>query len=84
MTKSLACLYALCKHLQMEFVLDEDRDFIVVTGSDGIKRVIEKSTGHIYDDRGDLFIALRNVVVQMVPNVYFRSADYIYGNKEDA
>ena len=83
MNKSLACLHALCKHLQMEAVLDEDRKFSVVTGPDGIKRVIDDSDGHIYDDRGDLFIALRNVVVQMVPNVYFRSADYIYGNKED-
>lgn len=84
MNKSLACLNALCKNLQMEFALDEDRDFIVSTGSDGIKRVVERSTGRIYDDRGDLFIALRNVVVQMVPNVYFRSAEYIYSNKEGA
>lgn len=84
MNKSLACLNALCKNLQMEFVLDEDRDFIVSTGSDGIKRVVERSTGRIYDDRGDLFIALRNVVVQMVPNVYFRSAEYIYSSKEGA
>ena len=83
MSKDLVCLNALCKHLQMEFVLDEDREFKVVRGDDGIKRVIEESTGHIYDDRGDLFVALRNVVVQMVPNVYFRSADYIYGNEED-
>lgn len=82
MNKSLACLNALCKHLQMEFVLDEDREFTVVTGTDGIKRIIDETTGNVYDDRGDLFIALRNVVVQMIPNVYFRSADYIYGNKE--
>jgi hypothetical protein len=67
----------------MEFVLDEDRKLTVVTDTDGIKRVIDEATGNICDDRGDLFIALRNVVVQMIPNVYFRSADYIYGNKED-
>jgi hypothetical protein len=67
----------------MDFVLDEDRKLSVITGSDGIKRVVDESSGHIVDDRGDLFVALRNVVVQMVPNVYFRSADYIYGNKGD-
>lgn len=83
MNKSLAYLYALCKHLQMEAVLDEDRKFAVVSDEDGIKRVIDEATGNVYDDRGELFIALRNVVVQIVPNVYFRSADYIYGSKED-
>lgn len=83
MNKSLVCLNALCKHLKMDAVLDEDRKFAIVTGQDGIKRVIDETDGHAYDDRGDLFIALRNVVVQMVPNVYFRSADYIYGNRED-
>lgn len=82
MNKSLTCLHALCKHLEMEAVLDEDFKVSFVTGSDGIKRVIDDKTGRIYDDRGDLFIALRNVVVQMVPNVYFRSADYIYSNRE--
>lgn len=36
--------------------------------------------GHdeVYDERGDLFIALRNVAVNMIPNLDFRSDDYIY------
>lgn len=33
------------------------------------------------DDRGDLFIALRNAAVNFIPNLYFRNADYIYSNK---
>lgn len=28
---------------------------------------------------GDLFVALRNVAVNIVPNIGFRSEDYIYG-----
>lgn len=78
MDKALICLRAMCHQLQMDFALDEDREFIVARDCDGINRVINPSTGLVYDDRGDLFIALRNLAVQMVPNVLFRTADYIY------
>ena len=39
---------------------------------------IYKGCDDKYDDRGDLFVALRNVAVNMFPNVSFRSAGYIY------
>lgn len=70
----------LCKTLHMEFVLDEDIDFFVKKNSYDENCVYYIRDGHdeLYDDRGDLFIALRNVAVNMFPNVYFRSADYIY------
>lgn len=70
----------LCKTLDMEFVLDEDVDFSVRKDCYGDNCVWYKWNGHdeIYDERGDLFVALRNVAVNMIPNLGFRSADYIY------
>lgn len=70
----------LCKTLYMEFVLDEDIDFFVRKDCDDNNCVYYIKDGHdeVYDERGDLFVALRNVAVNMFPNVSFRSADYIY------
>ena len=70
----------LCKMLYMDAVLDEDTDYYVVRDDFGDSIVCYMKNGHdeVYDDRGELFIALRNVAVQMFPNVRFRSADYIY------
>ena len=72
----------LCETLEMKFVLDEDVNYRVFKDdTDGENHVYVY--GHLYDDRGDLFVALRNVAVNMFPNLSFRSADYIYkeGNK---
>lgn len=70
----------LCKTLHMDFVLDEDTEFFVRKGYDGENHVYITKDGHDeeYDERGDLFVALRNVAVCMFPNTFFRSADYIY------
>ena len=70
----------LCKTLHMGFVLNEDINFFVREDCYGDKCVYYTKDGHDekYDDRGDLFVALRNVAVNMFPNVEFRSADYIY------
>lgn len=70
----------LCKTLHMEFVLDEDIDFFVRKDCYDNNCVYYIKDGHdeVYDERGDLFVALRNVAVNMFPNVYFRSAKYIY------
>lgn len=72
----------LCKTLGMDFVLDEDIDFFVKKDCYDNNCVYCIKDGHdeVYDDRGDLFVALRNVAVNMFPNVSFRSADYIYNN----
>lgn len=72
-------LNILCKTLDMEFVLDEDRKFYI--SDDG--SVWETVNGHDceIDERGDLFIALRNVMVNMFPNLYFRSDPYIYSRE---
>lgn len=73
----------LCKTLNMEFVLNEDIEFFVRKDSYGDNCVYYINNGHdeMYDDRGDLFVALRNVAVNIFPNLSFRRADYIY--KED-
>lgn len=69
----------LCKTLHMDFVLDEDTDYFVREGECG-ENGVYITDGHDIkiDDRGDLFVALRNVAVNIVPNVGFRNADYIY------
>lgn len=71
----------LCKTLHMDFVLDEDTDFSVSLDFETGENVVYVSRdGHkeLYDDRGNLFVALRNVAVNMFPNTAFRSADYLY------
>lgn len=70
----------LCKTLHMEFVLDEDTKFFVRKNEYDENCVYVMRNGHDeeYDYRGDLFVALRNVAVNMFPNTYFRSDDYIY------
>ena len=69
----------LCKCLGMDFVLDEDADYFVANGA-----VCETVNGRdkVIDDRADLFIALRNVAVNMFPNTSFRNADYIYHSED--
>lgn len=71
----------LCKTLHMDFVLDEDTNFFVredLTTGENAVYVLKNGHDELYDDRGDLFVALRNVAVNMFPNTAFRSADYIY------
>lgn len=70
----------LCKTLHMEFVFNEDIDFFVRKDCYDNNCVYYTKDGHdeVYDERGDLFIALRNVAVNMLPNLDFRNADYIY------
>lgn len=72
----------LCESLHMDFVLDSYTDFFVRKDCYGDNCVYYIKDGHdeIYDDRGDLFVALRNVAVNIFPNTEFRAANYIYNN----
>jgi hypothetical protein len=65
----------LCKELYMDFVLDTDRKFYIKNG-----RVCSMENGaeKVYDDRANLFVALRNVLVQMSPNSECRSEKHIF------
>ena len=70
----------LCKSLNMDFVL-EDKNFIVKKDEDEDENyvyIIKDGKEEIYDERGDLFVALRNVAVNMFPNLEFRNENYIY------
>lgn len=68
---------ALCKTLNMDYVLDEDTDYRVLRDDiDDDRHVYVDNI--MFDDRGDLFAALRNVAVNIFPNTSFRGADYIY------
>lgn len=72
----------LCQALGMDFVMDEDTKFIIKPEiEDGyIEKhvyVVRGGKETKYDDRGRLFIALRNIAVWLVPYCYFRGDDYI-------
>ena len=69
----------LLKTLHMDFVLYDDVNFRVEKDEDGENRVYVLYN-EIYDDRGDLFVALRNVAVNLFPNLEFRGEKYIYNN----
>lgn len=66
----------LCRSLRMDIVLVEDADVYIKKDENGNNCVYNKYGK--YDDRGNLFIALRNVAVNMFPNTSFRNAEYIY------
>lgn len=70
----------LCETLHMNCVLNEDVEFFVKKDEFGDNCVYRtyKDCDVKHDDRGDLFIALRNVAVNMFPNLSFRNANYIY------
>lgn len=70
----------LCKTLHMDFIF-EDKNFIVKKDEDEDENyvyIIKDGKEEIYDERGDLFVALRNVAVNMFPNLEFRNENYIY------
>lgn len=69
----------LCETLHMKCVLENEGQFYITKNSDGENQVCRiNSDNEIYEERGDLFIALSNVAVQMFPNCEIRSENYIY------
>ena len=72
----------LCKTLSMDFVLDEDTKYFIKKNEwdENVVNYINNGHDERIDDRGNLFIALRNVAVNLFPNTLFRSDDYIYDN----
>lgn len=70
----------LLHNLNIGEVLDDREVYTVAEKEDGEKWVCKIKDGKelLIDDRGDLFIALRNVAVNLYPNLIFRNADYIY------
>lgn len=74
----------LCKTLEMDCVLDEDIDYFVTKNDFGDSYVCRTVDGHdeVIDSRGDLFLALRNLAVEIFPNVSFRRMVYEYRKSE--
>ena len=74
-------LEMLCKTLSMDFAFTDDDSFYIkedpMTGELAVWYGDE-----IYDDRADLFTAIRNLMVCMIPNLSFRSDDYVYDLSE--
>lgn len=70
----------LCKTLQMEFALDDRTEYFVHKNDIGINCVycVKDGQEFLYDSRGDLFVAIRNVAVNLFPDTSFRDAPYIY------
>lgn len=77
----------LFKTYGMEWALDEGTDFFIDENEFGENtvykwRVTEWGRERVrVEDNADLFVALRNLVVAVYPNVRFRNDDYIYVNK---
>ena len=67
---------ALCEALDMVCVLDSDHSYTIKDG-------MVYRDGKEFDDRADLFAALRNVIVAMTPNCEFRSDHYITNWSEE-
>lgn len=63
--------HALCQTLGMAWVLEERKHFVVEEDDDGEKMVyvIENNEKRIYDDRGELFLAIRNLAEAIFPNI---------------
>lgn len=74
--KALAALRAFLKHIDMEFVMDPDSAFTIERNPFG--GLVVKRDGEIFDDRGELFICLRNLLVVTIPNLKFRNDPYIF------
>jgi hypothetical protein len=66
----------LCKTLYMDCVLDEYSKYEIRKSEyDDDERCVYLN-GERYDDRGDLFAALRKVATLIFPNVAFRGENY--------
>lgn len=74
----------LCKTLHMDCVLDEDTNYFVYRDGFGDTLVCRTRNGHdeCVTDRGDLFLALRNLAVEIFPNVGFRHMIRDYRKEE--
>lgn len=83
-------LRILCKTLGMEFLLDDEYDYYLKILDHNLEDYDpycdqpcvcykdEDGKDKVVDERGNLFAALCTLIVNMYPNVSFRSAPYIY------
>ena len=63
----------LCDTLDMKWAIDEESEFFIEEEyGEKIVYKMSNNTSIRYDERGDLFIALRNLAKEIFPNVSFR------------
>lgn len=70
-------LEMLCKTLYMDFAFTDDDSFYIKENP----RTGELAVwcdDRVYDDRAELFVAIRNLMVCIIPNLSFRNDDYIF------
>lgn len=65
----------LCRELDMDFVLDTETKYYIRNGQ---VCVMENGVEHVYDDRANLFVSLRNLLVHMSVNSECRSEKHIF------
>ena len=63
--------------MDMVFAYDMTSKYSLVKDSSDYFGPIVAKDGKLYDDRGSLFAAIRNLLNVMYPNLEFRSDDYI-------
>lgn len=68
----------LLKTLHMEWIMNDINSISIQKDSDDVNKIFRVYDGRLIDERGDLFIALRNVAVNLFPNLEFRNEPYIY------
>lgn len=79
--KDIEYLRCFAASIDMLWAIESDRDFFIKDGSVWVRD--SDGTEKIFDDRVEQFVALRNMVCSFVPNVEFRSAEYIgYRDKD--
>ncbi len=74
-------LEMLCKTLNMEFAFTDDDSFYIKENP----RTGELAVWYgdrVYDDRAELFVAIRNLMVCIIPNLSFRRDNYIFDTSE--
>ena len=75
------CFELLCKNLYMDFVLDEDNEYIIKekNGKNCVYKYDEDEENYIFfDERGDLFEALRNVAINIKNNDKYKEEYNLY------
>ena len=68
----------LLKTLHMEWIMNDINSISIQKDSDDVNKIFRVYDGRLIDERGDLFVALRNVAVNLFPNLEFRNEPYIY------
>lgn len=71
----------LCQTLDMEWMLDDDLDFYAALDKETEECFVMKG-GEVYDDRGELYLALCNLAREIFPNCELRNPTVVKREEE--